>query len=65
MAEDADLWQTANLLVNRYSDRAEAEALQRADRMQEIGDEEGRAVWRLIRQYVHELQRARPKGAVH
>ena len=45
--------------------KAGAEAIERADRMREIGDEEGIVVWRRIRQYVYELQRTRPKGAVH
>ncbi len=65
VAEDADLWRVARLLVDRYGDEAPAEAMQRADRMQEIGDKEGRAVWLRIRQYVGELQRTRRKGAVH
>ena len=65
MAEDADLWRAARLLVDRYGDRAGAEAIALADRMREIGDEEGIVVWRRIRQYVYELQRTRPKGAVY
>ena len=65
MAEDSDLWRVARLLVDRYGDRAEAEAFTRADRMQEIGDKEGTAVWLRIRQYVGELQKTRPMGAVH
>ena len=65
MPEDTELWRAAKLLVDRYGDRAEAEAMKRADRMQEIGDEEGRIVWRRIRHHVRELQRTRPQGAVH
>ncbi len=65
MAEDADLWRAARLLVDRYGDRAVAEAITLADRMREIGDEEGIVVWRRILQYVRELQRTEPKGAVH
>ena len=65
MAEDADLWRAARLLVDRYGNRAGAEAITRADRMREIGDEEGIVVWRRILQYVRELQRTEPKGAVH
>ncbi len=52
-------------MVDRYGDRAVAEAITLADRMWEIGDEEGIVVWRRILQYVRELQRTEPKGAVH
>ena len=41
VADDAELWRAARLLVDRYGDRAGAEAVARADTMQEIGDEEG------------------------
>ncbi len=65
MAEDIDLWRAARLLVDRYGDRAVAEAITLADRMREIGDEEGIVVWRRILQYVRELQRMEPKDSVH
>ncbi len=65
MADDTDLWRAASLLVDRYGDRAVAEAITRADNMETIGDKEGTVVWRRIRQYVREIQRTRPKGAVH
>ncbi len=65
VAEDTDLWRAASLLVDRYGDRAVAEALTRADNMEAIGDKEGTVVWRRIRQYVHELQSTEPKAAVH
>ena len=65
MAEDAELWRAAKLLVDRFGDRAVIEAIARADRMQEIGDEEGTDVWLRIRHYVRELQRTEPEGSVH
>ncbi len=65
MAEDIDLWRAARLLVDRYGDRAVAEAITLADRMREIGDEEGTIVWRRIRQYVGDLQATKPKGSIH
>ncbi len=65
VAEDADLWRAASLLVDRYGDQAVAEAITRADNMEAIGDREGTVVWRRIRQYVRELQSTEPKGAVH
>ena len=65
MADDTDLWLAARLLVDRYGDRAGAEAITRADKMREIGDEEGIVVWRRILHYVRELQTTKPKGAVH
>ncbi len=62
---DVDLWRAAKLLVDRYGDQAGTEASARADRMQEIGDEEGTDVWLRIRHYVRELQRTEPEGYVH
>ena len=65
MLDDIDIWRAAKVLIDRYGDEAPAEAMKRADNMEAIGDEVGTAVWRRIRQYVCELQRTRPKGAVH
>lgn len=65
VAEDAELWRTARLLVDRYGDRASAEAIERADNMLVIGDEHGEAVWLRICHHVRELQRRVPSGSVH
>lgn len=65
MAEDAELWRAARLLVDRYGDRAGAEAIRRADNMQEIGDGHGEAVWLRVCHYVRELQKTVPEGSVH
>ncbi len=65
MLDDIDIWRAAKVLVDRCGDEAAAEAMKRADNMREIGAKEGTAVWLRIREYVYELQRTRPKGAVH
>ncbi len=33
--------------------------------LRRLGDQQGEVVWLRIRQYVRELQRTTPKGAVH
>ena len=48
MVSDLDIYRSANLLIKRYRADAPIEASRMVDRMLELDDTEGRAVWQRI-----------------
>jgi hypothetical protein len=64
MISDLDIYRAANLLIDRYGADALIEAARMIDRMLELGDPEGQAVWRRIRRAIEALQTS-PSGATH
>jgi hypothetical protein len=52
---DADIWNSANLLIGQHGDKAEMEACQKADLMLALGDIRGSNAWRLIAHAIGEL----------
>ena len=64
MISEVDIYRAANLLIDRHGGGgALIEAAQMIDRMLELGDPEGRQVWKRIRRAIEQL-RAAPT-AVH
>jgi hypothetical protein len=63
MIPDLDIYRAANLLIDRHGGDALVEAAKMIDRMLELGDPEGRQVWRLIKRAIEQLQAA--PTAVH
>jgi hypothetical protein len=49
VVSDLDIYRAANLLIDRYGADALIEAPRMIDRMLELGNPEGQAVWRRIR----------------
>lgn len=64
MISELDIWRAATLLIKQHGDDAEVVASLRVDQMTEGEDEEGRAVWQMIKRAVGEL-RATPAGPAH
>ena len=64
MISDLDIYRAANLVISRHGPDALVEAARMVDRMLELGDSDGRAVWRRIRRAIEALQ-ASPSGAMH
>ena len=64
MISNLDIYRAANLVIRRHGADAQIEAARMIDRMAELGDAEGRQVWRRIKRAVEQLQAA-PSGAVH
>ena len=61
---ELDIYRAANLLIDRHGGGgALIEAAQMIDRMLELGDPEGRQVWRRIKRAIEQLQAA--PTAVH
>lgn len=58
--DDAGIWRAARQMIDRYGAEAAAEADERAATMAELGDGEGRAVWRRIAGAVKRLQATAP-----
>ena len=63
MIPELDIYRAANLLIDRHGGDALVEAAKMIDRMLELGDPEGRQVWRLIKRAIEQLQAA--PTAVH
>jgi hypothetical protein len=61
---ELDIYRAANLMIDRHGGDALIEAVRMIDRMLELGNGEGRQVWRRIKQAIEQLQTA-PKGQVH
>jgi hypothetical protein len=64
MIPELDIYRAANLLNDRHGGDALIEAARMIDRMMELGDGEGRQVWRRIKRAIETLQ-AVPSGATH
>lgn len=54
---EIDLWRSAGVMIRQHGSRAPAAASERADRLNDTGDREGAATWRLIAQRCEELLR--------
>jgi hypothetical protein len=61
---ELDIYRAANLLIDRHGGDALVEAARMIDRMLELGDPDGRQVWRRIKRAIETL-RAVPSGATH
>ena len=59
-----DIYRAANLLMKQYGADAQIEAARMFDRMLELGDPEGQALWRRLRNAIEVLQ-ASPSGPAH
>jgi hypothetical protein len=55
---ELDIYRAANLLIDRHGGDALIEAARMIDRMLELGDREGRSVWRRIKAAIEQLQAA-------
>jgi hypothetical protein len=60
---ELDIYRAANLLIDRHGGDALIEAARMIDRMLELGDPEGRQVWKRIKAAIEQLQAA--PTAVH
>ena len=49
MISELDIYRAANLVINRHGGDAIIEAARMVDRMLELGDRDGRALWQRIR----------------
>lgn len=52
-------------MLKRYGDKALEESATRADQLEDEGDPEGVATWRLIERAVEELLNNTPSGPLH
>ena len=65
MVSELDIYRAANLLIERHGPDAPTEAARMIDRMLELSDGEGQAVWRRIGLAIETLQAAPSGPAVH
>jgi len=65
MVSNLDIYRAANMLIERYGDKAVIEAAKRIDTMLERGDLAGRDVWQRIRRAIDDLQAQLSKGTLH
>ena len=56
MTSDLDIYRAANLVIKRHGGDAVIEAARMVDRMLELGDREGRALWQRICRAIEVLQ---------
>ena len=56
MISDLDIYRAANLVIQRHGPDAVLEAARMIDRMLELGDVEGRALWQRVRRAIEALQ---------
>ena len=63
MISEIDIYRAANLVIERHGADAVIEAARMIDRMLELGDPEGRLVWKRIEGAIEQLQAA--PTAVH
>ena len=56
MISDLDIYRAANLVIERHGGDAVIEAARMLDRMLELGDVEGRDLWRRIGRAIETLQ---------
>ena len=65
MADDLDVYRSANLLVKQHGADAPIHAAMRADAMLDDGDMDGRAVWLGIKAATETLLPSKAAGVVH
>jgi hypothetical protein len=65
MVADLDIWRTANVLLREHGQDALTIAAQRRDKLLDVGDVDGVAVWRRIMTALEELRRTRPANGEH
>ncbi len=65
MINERDVWRTAKLMIEQHGVEAPIEAALRADKMLDVGDLDGLAVWKSILKAVLELVNKKPDGTVH
>ena len=56
MITDLDIYRAANMLIDRHGAEALIEAARMIDRMLELGDAEGQALWQRILRAIEVLQ---------
>ena len=64
MISELDIYRAANLLIDRHGGDALIQAARMIDRMLDLGDPEGRQVWKRIKRAIEALQAA-PSGVTH
>ena len=64
MISEQDIYRAANLVIKRHGGDAVIEAARMVDRMLELGDFEGRALWQRIRRAIEVLQVEKTSGRV-
>jgi hypothetical protein len=62
---EIDTRRAANLMLERYGEKAEAECATRTDELAAVGDQDGVAVWRRITDAVAQLANTTPPRPVH
>ena len=65
MIDERDVWRAAKLMIDQHGVEAPIEAALRADKMLDVGDLDGQAVWKAILKAVLELVNKKPDGTVH
>ena len=65
MIPEIDIWRAAQLMLNRYGDKALEENAARTDELVAAGDDNGAPVWRRITAAVAQLATTTPPGRVH
>ena len=65
MIPDINIWRVVNLMIKRYGDEADIESALRTDKLWEVGDAGGVAVWRSVMGAVRQLVNLTPSGPVH
>jgi hypothetical protein len=62
---DIDIWRAATLMLKRSAEHAHKESAARAEELENEGDHDGAAIWRLITDAVEQLANTTPTGPVH
>ena len=62
---EIDIWRAANLMLERYGEKALQESVRRADELAAEGDHDGAVTWRRITDAVAQLANTTPPGPVH
>ena len=65
MTDERDVWRAAKLMIDQHGDKAPIEAALRVDKMMDIGDQDGHAVWKAILKAVTDLVNKKPDRTVH
>lgn len=61
--QDIDIWRTAKVMVDQYGEDAPIIAAQRIDALLDLGDLDGRLVWKRVAAAIDELMaKERPHG---
>ena len=62
---EVQMWRAAAEILAEHGDKAEAEALRRADAALDGGDVEGFNRWKRVARLILEMQSGNPGGDVH